>query len=138
MTKTDSTIAITPKTPHKTNKKVISKLKDEAASTPVVEFVGPRSKMYSYIKNNEIGGKTAKGIKKNIIKNNIKHEDYKNVLLNEKQLRHKMKTIRSNGHQLGSYEVNKVSLSCFDDKRYIHENGITSYAYGHYKIEENN
>ena len=45
-----------------------------------------------------------------------------------------MKTIRSNIHQLGSYELNKVSLSCFDDKRYIHENVFTSYAYGHYKI----
>ena len=28
-------------------------------------------------------------------------------------------TIRSNNHQLGSYELNKVSLSCFDDKRYM-------------------
>ena len=35
-------------------------------------------------------------------------------------------TIRSNNHQLGSYELNKVSLSCFDDKRHIHENGTTS------------
>ena len=34
--------------------------------------------MYSYIKDNEKGGRTAKGIKKNIIKNNIRHEDYKN------------------------------------------------------------
>ena len=122
----------------KTNIKVIGKFKDEAASAPVVEFVGLRSTMYSYIKNDEIDGKTAKGIKKNIIKNNIKHEDYENVLLNEKQLGHKMKTLRSNRHQLGSYEINKVSLSCFDDKHYLHENGITSYAYGHYKIEENN
>ena len=24
----------------------------------------------------------------------------------------------------------KISLSCFDDKRYIQENGATSYAYG--------
>ena len=49
----------------KTNKKVIGKFKDEAASTPAVEFVGlNRSKMYSYIKNDEIGGKTAKGIKR--------------------------------------------------------------------------
>ena len=46
----------------------------------------------------------------------------------------KMKTIRSQRHQLGSYEINKVSLSCFDDKRYIHDNGTSSYAYGHYKI----
>ena len=69
----------------KTNKKVIGKSKDEATSTPVVEFIGLRPKMHSNIKNDEIGGKTAKGIKKNIIKNDIKHEDYKNVLINEKQ-----------------------------------------------------
>ena len=37
-------------------------------------------------------------------------------------------------HQLGTYEINKISLSCFDDKRYIHDNGITSYAYSHYMI----
>ena len=41
----------------------------------------------------------------------------------------------SQKHHLGNYEMNKVSLSCFDDKRHIHNNGITSYAYGHYKIE---
>ena len=116
------------------NKKVIGKFKDEAAGVPIVEFVGLRSKMYSYIKDNDKGGKTAKGIKKNVIKNDIKHEDYKKTLFNNKQLYHKMKTIRSENHQLGSYELNKVSLSCFDDKRYILENGVNSYAYGHYKI----
>ena len=52
-----------------------------------------------------------------------------------KVLHHKMKTIRSQKHQLGSYEINKVALSCFNDKHYIHNNGISSYAYGHYKIE---
>ena len=119
---------------NKTNKKVIGKFKDEAAGVPIVEFVGLRSKMYSYIKDNDEGGKTAKGIKKNIITKNIKHEDYKEVLFNNKQMHHTMKTIRSNNHQLGSFELNKISLSCFDDKRFIHENGITSYAYGHYKI----
>ena len=118
----------------KTNKKVIGKFKDEACGIPITEFIGLRSKMYSYIKDNNKGGKTAKGIKKNIIKNNIKHTDYKNVLLENKQMQHTMKTIRSINHQLGSYELNKVSLSCFDDKRYIANNGITSYAYGHYAI----
>ena len=119
----------------KTNKKVIGKFKDEAAGVPICEFVGLRSKMYSYIKSNRTGEKTAKGIKKNVIKNDVKHEDYKKTLLENKQMYHKMKTIRSQNHQLGSYEINKVSLSCFDDKRYIHDNGISSYAYGHYKIQ---
>ena len=59
----------------KTNKKVIGKFKDEAASTPIVDFVGLKSKLYSYIINDEKGGKTAKGIERNVIKNYIKHED---------------------------------------------------------------
>ena len=50
-------------------------------------------------------------------------------------MHHKMKTIRSQRYQLGSYEINKVSLSCFDDKRYFHDNRTSSYAYGHYEIK---
>ena len=61
--------------------------------------------------------------------------NYKETLFSNKQMHHKMKTIRSQNHQLGSYEINKVSLSCFDDKRYILEDGITSYAYGHYNTK---
>ena len=120
----------------KTNKKVIGKFKDEASGVPICEFVGLRSKMYSYIKDNNQVGKTAKGIKRNIIKKDITHENYKQTLFENKQMHHTMKTIRSNNHQLGSYEINKVSLSCFDDKRYIHNNGVTSYAYGHHKIHK--
>ena len=116
------------------NKKVIGKFKDEAAGVPVTEFVGLRSKMYSYTLDNKQTKRTAKGIKKNVIQKNLTHDNYKKVLLNNEQIHHSMKTIRSKNHQLGSFELNKISLSCFDDKRYIHENGITSFAYGHYKI----
>ena len=119
----------------KTNKKIIGKFKDEAAGVPICEFVGLKSKMYSYVKDNDKGGKTAKGVKKIVIRNNIKHDDYKRTLLNEEQLHHRMKTIRSHKHQLGSYEINKISLSCFDDKRYILDDGISSYAYGHHLIK---
>ena len=119
---------------NKTNKKVIGKFKDEAAGIPVVEFVGLRSKMYSHVKDNEQTARTAKGIKKQVIRKNITHDNYIDVLFNNKQIMHTMKTIRSEKHQLGSFELNKISLSCFDDKRFIHQNGITSYAYGHYKI----
>ena len=41
-----------------------------------------------------------------------------------------MKSIRSELYQICSYQLNKVSLSPFDDKRYILSDGITSYAYG--------
>lgn len=56
-----------------TNKKVIGKMKDEAAGMPVVEFVGLRSKMYSYVKDNCKNEKTAKGVRKYVIKKNITH-----------------------------------------------------------------
>ena len=71
--------------------------------------------MYSYIKDNKENSKTAKGFKKIVTKKDIKHEDYKNSLFTKKQI-YKMKTIRSDDHQLGSCELNKVSLSCFDNK----------------------
>ena len=118
------------------NKKVIGKFKDEAKGIPITEFLGLRSKMYSYVKDNKKEQKVGKGIKKCVIKRDISHKNYKETLFNNKQVYHKMKTIRSNNHQLGSYEINKVSLSCFDDKRYILEDGITSYAYGHHHIKK--
>ena len=31
-----------------------------------------------------------------------------------------MKIIGSVNYELGSYELNKASLSCFNDKRYVH------------------
>ena len=42
-----------------TNKKIIGKFKDEACGIPITEFVGLKSKMYSYVKDNEKGVKTA-------------------------------------------------------------------------------
>lgn len=61
-----------------TNKKVIGKFKDEAVSIPVTEFIGLRSKMYSYVKDNDKNEKAAKGIKKYLIKR-ITHQDYKDT-----------------------------------------------------------
>ena len=37
-------------------------MKDEAAGVQITEFIGLRLKMYSYIKDNNKGDKTAKGI----------------------------------------------------------------------------
>ena len=121
------------------NKKVIGKFKDEAAGNPIGGFVGLKSKMYSYevelpggeIKNN----KACKGISKNVTKRDIDHEDYLATLQNSIIKKHKINTIRSDHHVVSSYEINKISLSCFDDKRYILDDSITSYAYGNYKAK---
>ena len=58
-----------------TNKKVIAKFKDEAAGMPTVEFVGLRSKVYSYVKDNSKNERTAKGDRKYVIKKNIESEE---------------------------------------------------------------
>jgi len=86
--------------------------------------------MYSYLIGEEEENKKAKGVKKNVIKREIKHRDYLDVLFNGVTMHHQMNTIRSNFHQINSYHLNKVSLSPFDDKRYILDDKITSYAYG--------
>ena len=53
------------------------------------------------------------------------------VLFNKKILRHKMKTIQSKKHKLGTYEIDKISLSYFDDKRYVLDDGIYTLSYFH-------
>ena len=116
------------------NKKVIGKFKDETAGVPIREFIGLKSKMYSISLDNEKNSKKAKGVKRNVVRKGISHGDYLVVLKGSKVMHHKMKTIRSDCHQISSYEINKISLSPFDDKRYILSDGISSYAYGHLNI----
>ena len=42
----------------------------------------------------------------------------------------KMYTLNSDKHNMFINEINKVSLSSFDDKRYICDNGIDTQPYG--------
>ena len=124
----------------KDNKKVIGKFKDEAAGKPILEFVGLKSKMYSYLVKESSDPpeehKKAKGVKKNVVEKEIKHRDYLDVLFNKKTMHHRMNTVRSELHQINSYHLNKVSLSPYDDTRYLLDDGITSYAYGHYHLKK--
>ena len=43
----------------------------------------------------------------------------KYTLFNKKVLRHKMRRIQDKKHKMGTYKINKISLSCFDDKRFV-------------------
>ena len=44
-------------------------------------------------------------------------------------VRHKMKRIQSKLHRIVTYDVCKILLSCFDDKKDILDDGINSLAY---------
>ena len=50
----------------------------------------------------------------------------------KKNIRHKMKRIQSKKHKLGTYEIDKISLSYFDDKRYVLGDYYRDYYYYFY------
>ena len=99
-------------------------MKDEFGGVIITEFVGLKSKMYSIKKADGKEHNTAKGV--NIA---TESDNFKNVLFIKKIIRHKMKRIQSKRHKLGTYEINKISLSCFDDKRYVLNDGIHTLSY---------
>jgi hypothetical protein len=47
-------------------------------------------------------------------------------------------TFRSYNHQVTMIEQTKISLTPSDNKRYISDDHITTYAYGHYMIDRVN
>ena len=62
------------------NKKVIGLMKDELGGDIIAEFVALRPKAYSYITNNFIEMKKAKGTKKCAVNKILRFEDYKKWL----------------------------------------------------------
>ena len=113
------------------NKKVLGKTKDECAGTPIAECVCLRPKMYSILKADEKNIKKAKSLKKSVVKKQIMHEQYKETLFGKQQLSHGMNILRSEGHEIYGMHVIKISLSPFDSKCWIADDGINTNAYGY-------
>ena len=67
---------------------------------------------------------------RNVIKIHLKHDNYKHISETGERMNSSMKMIRSFDHDIYTVNITKVSLSAYDDKRYIQEDGVTSYAYG--------
>ena len=74
---------------------------------------------------------TAKGV-------NIATEfnEVRDTLFNKKVVRHKIKRIQGKKHKIGTYEINKMSLSCFDDKRFVLDDRIHTVAYFHKNLRK--
>ena len=60
--------------------------------------------------------------------NATEFDKLKDVLFMSKIIRNKMKRIQSKKHKLGTYEIDKTSLSCFDNKRYVLNDRIYTLA----------
>ena len=58
----------------------------------------------------------------------------KTLCLTKKIMRHKMKRIQSRKHKLGTYEISKISLTCFNDKWYVQDDSTNTLAYFHIEI----
>ena len=101
-------------------------MKNESEGKIIGELVKLKSKMYSMKITDGKESNTAKGV-------TIATEfnEFTDTLFNKKVLRHKMRRIQGQKHKLGTYEIKKISLSCFDDKRFVLDDEIHTLAYFH-------
>ena len=101
-------------------------MKDKSAGKMTGEFVGLQSMLYSMKNFDGKESNTAKEV-------NIATEfnEFKDTLLNKKIIRHKMRRIQGKKHKMGTYKINKISLSVFDDKRFVLNDGIYTLVYFH-------
>ena len=114
------------------NKKVPGEMKDECGGTPISEFVGPKPKSYTLIDINNCEKSVHKGHNFN-----FESSEFKNVVNNKKVISHPMKKITSKKHIIYTQNSNKTSLSYYDDKRYLIDDGINTLAFGHKDISNN-
>jgi len=121
------------------NKKVIAKFKDEAVDGSfrvISEFVGLRSKLYSYLTDDNKEHKKCKGVKKSVVDKQINLSDYTHTLFSKDPKIIQQNVFRSYKHQLFTEKVSKVALSANDDKTFILDNNVETLTFGHYKIKQ--
>ena len=95
------------------NKLVIGKMKYETG-VAIEELGQLKPKVYSFLVDNSEQRK-AKGINNNVLAR-ISHNEYKDILFNKKCIKQSLIIIQSKYHRIGTYEISKISLSCFDAK----------------------
>ena len=64
-----------------------------------------------------------------------KFNEFKDTLFNKKIISHKMRRIQGKKHKMRTYKIKKISLSVFDDKRFVSNDGIHMLAYFHQDIQ---
>ena len=107
-------------------------MKDELGGGIITEFVALRPKTFSYMTDEYIEMKKAKGTKKCVIKKMLKFEDYKKCLFDNKSMLKSQQSFKNENHEVYTENINKIALSSNDDKRIVDLDRITSYPYGYY------
>ena len=62
-------------------------------------------------------------------------DDFRHTLQTKESKRINQNVIRSYKHQLFSETVSKIALNCYDNKRYICNDNINTYSFGHKDIK---
>ena len=113
------------------NTKVVGLMKDELGGGIITEFTALRPKAYSYKLDDFTELKKAKGTKKCVVKKMLRFDDYKNSLFTNSKVLRPQQRFRSENHSVYTENINKIALSCDDDKRIVAADGISSYPYGY-------
>ena len=109
---------------------MVAKNKDETAVVAIQKFFELKPKMHSFLVDNSSELKKTKDVNKNAVAA-VSHNEYKDALLSNKCLRQSMKRIHCKNYRIGTYEINKISLSCFYDQINIINNGYDGFALGY-------
>ena len=65
--------------------------------------------MFPFLVDDSSKHKKAEGANRNVVEK-ITQNEYKDILFNQKRLRHSINRIQSKYHGIGAYEINKISL----------------------------
>ena len=84
------------------NNLVVGKMKDETCGVPVKGFIGLKSKVYTITEEENHECRKVKDINKPVVDDELKHEDYKNVLFTRSYVGHETNRIPWKGHTLGT------------------------------------
>ena len=106
-------------------------MKVELGGVIITEFVALRPKTYSYMTDEFVEMKKAKGTKKCIIKKMLKYEDYKKCLFDNEPMLKSQQRFKSENHEVYTENINKIPLSSNHDKRMVALVRIRSYPYGY-------
>ncbi len=117
-------------------KKQVGKMKDEFGGIPLKKYLGLRSKLYSIMSVESVCTKRAKGVKRNVVENEITFHDYEAALFANMNQYRSMNLIKSQKHVLYTCNLNKLALSSFDDKRFILSDNIHTLPYGHIALRK--
>ena len=96
------------------NKKLIGVFKDKLGGKITKEFCALRAKTYTYLVDDDSEKKTAKGIKKCVIKCRLVFENYKDSLFNNKTISKSQLRFKSDHYNVYTEDFNKITTQSYN------------------------